>query len=465
MGRIVVPRRSVLQGIGAAAGLAACGDPGRGGRGDTPGNPDARGATIDTIVICMMENRSFDHFFGSLSLLEGRTDVDGLLPGMSNPDHDGNEYAPVSGRPPCVWEDPTHSWDGSHKQFDGGTNRGFVKAHIDSFGPYGDPVTPMGFLTRDDVPVSYALADRYALCQRWFSSLMTSTWPNRIHFHAATSMGERSNDLPPGGRYSCRTIWDQLAEAGVDWAYYWSDLPTLALFGNPDHAGHVFVIDQFYADAAAGALPPVVCVDAAAGYNDDHPPHHPLLGQLFLGSIYNALAASPHWGRCLFLVTYDEAGGFFDHVPPGTVPDDDAADGFDQLGFRVPAFAAGPFVKNTVSDVQFDHSAALAFIQKRWGIDEPLNLRNEHSADLSVLLDEEAMAEDRPSDPIPLPVIERSEEEIEDECDGLGRRTGQPELRDVVRELWPSMDRTTALPRTARNLWRVAGEQGLWVPG
>jgi phospholipase C len=412
----------------------------------------------------MMENRSFDHVFGSLSLLEGRTDIDGLRPEMANPDYDGNLVPIGPSLVPCVDPDPPHGWTSSRTQLDGGTNLGFVRAFQDSHGSSAPTAIPMSYQVREQQPISYALADRYALCQRWFSSVLTSTWPNRLYFHAAQSQGITGNDLPSTGPYSCRTIWDQLTDAGIDWAYYFTDLPTLALWGRADWAERLAYIDTFYAHAAAGTLPPVVCVEPGAGFNDDHPPNHPLLGQMFLGSIYAALAASPHWERCLFLVTYDEGGGFYDHVVPGTVPDDYAAEGFDQLGFRVPAFLAGPYVRNTVDDTPYDHTAALTFIQNHFGIDERLTLRNEASEDLSILLDVDRMANHEPEPPIELPAIERSEEEILEECSSLGRRSGQPELQRFVRERFPGMDRTSELPELAIRAWQRAGEQGLWVP-
>lgn len=461
MGRIVMPRRKLLQGLGATAGLAACGQ-GSGPKGKT-GGPAERGR-IDTIVICMMENRSFDHVFGSLSLLEGRTEVDGLVAGMTNPDLGGNPIGIEPNGGPCVDPDPPHGWDSSRVAFDNGTNQGFVRAYLDDNGPNASPAIPMAYQTREMQPVSYALADEYALCQRWFSSVLTSTWPNRIYFHAAQSLGERSNDLPPGGIYDCRTIWDQLSDAGIDWAYYFTDLPTLALFGDRGYSDRLRFIEQFHTDAALGLLPQVVCVDPGAGYNDDHPPHHPMLGQLFIGSIYQSLAASPHWESSLFILTYDEAGGFHDHVPPGTMDDDRSAEGFGQLGFRVPALVTGPYVKNVVSDVVFDHTAALTFIQDHFGIEERLNARNAASNDLSVLLDEDALAANRPAPPIVLPVFDRTEEEIEAECSVLGGRTGQPELRALVQDRCPWLDRTAGLPDVARRAWRTAGDQGLWVP-
>jgi phospholipase C len=458
---LVIPRRNVLKGLGAAAGLAACGPDGR--PSARPPTPEERGR-IDTIVICMMENRSFDHVFGSLSLLEGRTDIDGLLPGMANPDLDDNLVPIGPNLAPCMDPDPPHGWTSSRTQLDGGTNLGFVRAFQESHGLSAPTSIPMSYQVREQQPISYALADQYALCQRWFSSLLTSTWPNRLYFHAAQSQGIASNSLPPTGTYTCRTIWDQLTDAGVEWGYYYTDLPTLALFGRADWAERLARIEQFYTDASTGSLPQVVCVDPGAGYNDDHPPHHPMLGQLFLGSIYAALASSPHWERCLFLVTYDEAGGLFDHVVPGTMPDDFASEGFDQLGFRVPAFVAGPYVRNVVDDTHYDHTAALTFIQDHFGIDERLTKRNEASQDLSLLLDADRLARNEPEPPITLPVITRSEEEILEECSSLGGRTGQPELQRLVQDLFPSQDRTSELPSIARRAWQRAGDQGLWVP-
>ncbi len=319
----------------------------------------------------------------------------------------------------------------------------------------------MAYQTRAQQPISYALADEYALCQRWFSSVLSSTWPNRIYFHAATSMGITNNTLPPDGPYSCRTIWDQPNDAGIDWAYYFTDLPTLALFGREAWSDNLFFIDQFYADAAAGALPPVVCVDAGAGYNDDHPPHHPLLGQYFIASIYQALADSVHWDTSAFVLTYDEAGGFFDHVPPPLVEDDYADLGFDQLGFRVPSLVMGPHARRGAHDLQLEHSAALTLIQDLFGIDERLNRRNEVSADLRELFDLDAPA--RP--PIQLPTIQDSEEDVAAACSRVPRRTGQPELRDLVRATCPQHDRTDDLPNVARRFWNRLGDQGLWVPG
>jgi phospholipase C len=460
MQRLILPRRQVLAGL-AAGGLGVACAPERDGTGRRKPTAQERGR-IDTIVICMMENRSFDHVFGSLTLHEGRDDVDGLRAEHVNPGPDG-DIGPTPTSVMCADPDPPHGWSSSRTQFDEGRNLGFVRAHLASH-PGAAPELPMTYLDRAQQPVSYALADHSALCDRWFSSVLTSTWPNRLYFHATQSQGVPGNDLPVEGRFTCRTIWDQLTEAGISWGYYFTDLPTLALFGRPEWAENLHTIDQFHLDAAAGNLPSVVCVDAGAGYNDDHPPHHPMLGQMFLAGVYQSLARSPHWARSLFLYTYDEAGGFFDHVAPGTMPDDHADTGFDQLGFRVPAIVTGPWVRPGVESTPFDHASVARFIQDHFGISERLTKRNAAAGDLSVVLDADAMAANRPADPVLLPAFTQTEEEVAAECRAVRARTGQPELRDLVRATMPHLDRTPLLPQIARREWDRARELGIWVP-
>lgn len=461
-------RRDLLASLGAA-GLVGCGP------GQAPGVSRPFGASpatptttppgdIGTIVLCMMENRSFDHVFGSYSLLEGRA-VDGLRAGMGNPDRDGRFHEVVPSTLPCTEPDPPHGWSTSRQQFAEGTNLGFIDAYLTRSGSF-DLTQCIAYQSRAQQPVSYALADAFGLADRWFSSVLTSTWPNRLYFHAAQSMGVPDNTLPVGA-FSCRTIWDQLTEAGIDWAYYFTDLPTLALFGRSEWAPHVRFIDAFYEDAANGTLPPVVCVDAGANFNDDHPPHHPLLGQLFIGSVAQALMDSPQWEESLFICTYDEAGGFFDHVPPPRFPDDYAAQGFDQAGFRVPAMVVGPWVKQGhLSSRVFDHTAALAFVREWFGIDEALTARDAAAASLSEFLDLDRMAANLPRSPIQLPTISLSEAEIEAQCERRGWRNGQPELQQVVRERFPLWDRSDPVSSrsAARSFFRRVGEQGLWVP-
>jgi len=467
-------RRQILEGL-AAATLAGCApdgaSPTSGGlhRSPTSSSTNSSGqplpGTIDTIVICMMENRSFDHVFGSYSLLEGRDDIDGLRPGMGNPDPDGAWLDVVPVTEPCTHPDPPHSWGTSREQFDEGRNEGFVRAYAGRSGTF-DLTQCISYQTRGQQPISYALADRFALCQRWFSSQLSSTWPNRLYWHAATSQGIEGNTLPlPEARYTARSLWDQLTDAGIEWASYYTDLPTLALFGRDDWASRMNDMDAFFEDAAAGTLPSVVTLDPGAATNDDHPPHHPMLGQLFIGSVVQALMDSPQWERCLFVLTYDEAGGFYDHVAPGTMPDDHASAGFDQLGFRVPAFVVGPWVREGyVTNTVFDHTAAMGLVREWFGIDETLTQRDAACPPLSEVLDLQRMAAGTPIAPIQLPRIVLDEDAIEAQCARRGYPSGQPELRAFVQERFPHLDRTDDSPELLRRSFRRAGEQGLWVP-
>src|SRR5262249_39760005 len=151
-------------------------------------------------------------------------------------------------------------------------------------------------------------------------------------------------------------------------------------------------IKEFFDDAKNGKLPAVTFVDPNFGRNDDHPPCHPVFGQQFIASVYAALAASPLWNQLLFVVTYDENGGYFDHVAPPKAPDDRAREGFDQLGFRVPAVIAGPYVKSGhVSSTVRDHTSIIAHIRGMFNL-PPLTARDAAANDLSDLLDEKRLA-------------------------------------------------------------------------
>lgn len=436
-------RRSVMQGLGAL-GAVGCDRP-------VPAAPSPLwvppASRADHIVLVMMENRSFDHYLGSLSLNEGRADVDGLLAGMSNPSPLGGLVKPGPLREWCV-PDPPHGWDSSHGQFADGLNNGFAESYFDETGE--DPAWALGYHDRALLPVTYALSDAYVTCQKWFASVMGPTWPNRVFTHCGENQGMRSNDLPDGTFYSARTLYDQLDEAGLSWSYYYSDAPFIAVLGDIVMRDEVRQIDEFYADAAAGTLPAVSVVEPAFSFNDDHPPHHPLLGQLFLASIHDALARSPAWGRTLLVITYDEHGGFYDHVPPPKTVDDRAEEGFDQLGFRVPTLVCGPWVKaGHVSDVVHDHTSWLKTVQERFGLDS-LTTRNAAANDLTDAFDDELDVARLPAE---IPVISLTEEEIFAQCDDTTSRRSlhQPELEAVLDRLPRRLDRRAELDRVARD--------------
>lgn len=433
---MAVTRRQVLAGAGAMAGAAgtqAC-------KPDPGDSVDPGPATIDTIILVMMENRSFDHMLGAMTLLEGRADVDGVTADMSNADSQGVPVSVYPNEIGCI-SDPHHGWDSSHEQFNGGLNDGFVK-------DYGGPGV-MQVQTRADLPISWALADEYALCDRYFCSVMGPTWPNRFYGHCGTSNGMTSNDWPPDGTYALPNVWAKLEEKGIAHQYYYTDLPFLFLIRDAWEIDGAKVLEDFVLDAETGALPPVVWLDPGFTFNDDHPPHHVALGQEFLAAVYKAIANSPQWNNCLLLITYDEHGGFFDHVPPPTTADDFAAAGFDQLGFRVPVIAIGPYVKQGVVSSQFDHTSWLKLVCELHGI-EPWTARIAAATSLAEVLDTDRMERRDPRPPISLPAFDFDDESLDDTCSGNGvmgppppanRSRRAPRVRATYPEPWQGIMR------------------------
>lgn len=414
----LVSRREAV--VGGLATLAACAGPdGEPVPADSSG-PEEGG--IDTVIVLMMENRSFDHYLGALSLVEGVA-VDGLTADMSNMDADGNVYSVTPTEIDCL-PDPPHGWDSSHDQFGNGANDGFVRAYVDRQGGE-NPGEVMNYWTRAALPITYALADAYSVCDRYFCSVMGPTWPNRFFAHAATSDGRTSNDLPTDGGFSFPTIWTKLGEAGVPWRYYYTDVPFIGLFDGHYSDETVALLEEFVDDALDGKLPPVVWIDPGFSFNDDHPPKHPGLGQELIALIYEALAASPQWGRCLLLITYDEHGGFFDHVPPPTTDDDLAADGFDQLGFRVPSLAIGPWVKQGAVSTVFDHTSWIKLVCDLHGI-APWNARVAAATSLAEVLDADRMAAGDALPAVPVPDWDIDESALPAGCLGYSGPTPPP---------------------------------------
>jgi phospholipase C len=406
----MMKRRDALKtigGIGAAAGMArllpACSGSG----------------SITTYVYMMMENRSYDHMFGARSMAPESKPGNGLPTPttFSNPDING--VAVTSFTPDltalCAL-DPPHDWDAARVQWNQGANDGFLLAQQTKYKDdprYKDDPTvlrqPMQYLVRSDVPVSWALADHYATADRWFCAVMGPTLPNRYYWHAGSSEGKMDNTAPVGG-LNGPSIYHRLDAKGIPWAYYYGSIPVVPLYnGLGNDIPKMQPFQQFFADAKAGVLPPVVYIDPAFDVNDDHPPIHPIHGQELIASVYNALATSPQWKNCLLLITYDENGGFFDHVSPPQTVDQRADQGFNQLGFRVPAIVAGPYVKQSyVSSVQYEHCSALRELEAAFGL-EPINQRTMTANDLSDFIDTERLAKGDWAKPITLPTVDPSD--------------------------------------------------------
>jgi phospholipase C len=389
-----VSRRDFLRttgvlGAGLLAGGALAGcrlplpGPGRRPRRGLLDGP-AADAPVTHVVVAMMENRSFDHWFGWLAndpaYLEAgrrrygpRFGVDGTQQ-LSYPDPDGRMvptrhlFAHPEVTNPwrgCEFADPGHSWNAGRVQRD----RGFLAP-----GSNNDELALGYYRGDDDLPFSARCARRFTIFDAYHCSILGPTYPNREYLHSGQSGGYKTNYLPIAeGGFSWPTIWDRLLAAGVPCGYYYTDLPVTLLWGNR-LLGINRSIDDYFTDCAAGRLPNVTFIDPKfLGHDrsDDHPLADIRAGQRFLRDTFQAFAASPHWHSGVFIVTYDEWGGFFDHVRPPVLPDDRASDidanNFGQTGFRVPTMMASPFARpGYVDPTVYDHTSILRFIEWRF---------------------------------------------------------------------------------------------------
>lgn len=384
--------------------------------------PDGPLGNIDHIIVLCMENRSFDHYFGALQLVEGHKDVDGLNGTETNPDQNGVPIG-VFEMDNFEPEDPPHGWDACHAQWNGGANDGFVTEH---FNTVGDELKHevMGYHVREHIPVLYALADAYTLCDAWFASVLTQTWPNRYYLHCVDGAGRTDNVPAFPAPVSIQTLCDEHGISNNNYydglaAWKWGAYPITGFAGT---AG----IGELFDKLANGGLEQVVIIDPDFLSNDDHPPRNIQLGQALIASIYQALAQSQYWERSLLIITYDEHGGFYDHAPPPTTIDDNGPE-FQQMGFRVPTVVIGPHVRSgAVNHTVFEHGSFCATVAERFGL-PPLNARMAATADLSSCIDPDFVEDPQP--PIRLPALMIKES---DALAGLGDVTSQPELFEAI---------------------------------
>jgi phospholipase C len=340
---------------------------------------------IDHVLVLMQENRSFDSYFGQLTF-EGQPRSSPEPLGASNPNPVDPDAPPIRvfhQTAYCEVADLNHSWTGTHQEIAGRTMDGFTAANVDPADPTGSRA--MGYYDSHDLPFYYALYSQFAMGDRYFASVPGPTFPNREYLLAGTSFGHIQNDLPATG-LTGPSIFNLLDAAHVSWKIYFSDLPAGFLFAyvRQHAAGHVVPISQYFVDAAAGQLPQVAFVDPRFSgtrnvETDEHPPANIQVGEQFVAGVISALFKSPDWTSSALFLTYDEHGGYFDHVAPprAVVPDDippmlqpgDTQATFDRYGVRVPAVVVSPFSRpHFVSRVVHDHTSILRFIEQRFGL-------------------------------------------------------------------------------------------------
>jgi phospholipase C len=339
---------------------------------------------IDHIVVLLLENRSFDHMLGYLKL-EAGLPIDGLEATMSNT-HAGKRYRVhhLKSTKLTKDQDPGHGGADVKQQLANG-NGGFVATYAKHNPKDPNPGTVMGYYNGTDLPVYDHLAREYAVCDRWFCSVPGATWPNRLYAVCGRAAGSKDNRGRP--LYDLPSFVRHLDRAKVFWRWYAHEYVATLRLSDERYRFSLSARNfryfnrrtaalgrSFLEHAAAGNLAPVSWIDpnfvdfdllGPAGSNDDHPPSDVKAGQQLVLALYTALASSPKWSKTLLVVTYDEHGGFFDHVQPPAAKDDSAA--FRSYGPRVPALVISPLVpRGTVSSELFDHTSIIKTILLRF---------------------------------------------------------------------------------------------------
>jgi phospholipase C len=434
---------------------------------------------VKYIVVLMLENRSFDHMLGALPGVEGVLDAHGNVRGdlfnLTDPAQPSStKYAPQLG---AIFVTPPDQLTGDHQQyggpahtfpaaaeqlfgvqtvinngaqttpFHGGAaattptaNSGFVKSFIAELKKTSAGAAPanvaevMQIFTPEQLPAIHTLAKTYCVCDLWFSEIPGPTEPNRLFAHAATSTGLTYNpwDHDP---IAAPTIYDRIGAAGKDWAFYRYDITDASSFkalAPKPQSRRQFA--QFLTDAKNGTLPfySFLCPrysNAPEGRaSSQHAPDDVRFGDKLIADVYAALRNGKDWESTLLIITYDEHGGYFDHVPPPAVePPDDAVSpnpymlsqhgfnkgnyvfDFTRLGFRVPAVLVSPWIKaGTIDKTEYRHTSILRFIGDLLGT-PPLTKRDQTAKSFAAVL---ALAAPRTDCPLTVPSAALPEENM-----------------------------------------------------
>jgi phospholipase C len=342
-------------------------------RPDRPAGTD-QVPQIEHIVVVMMENHSFDNILGLIGRGDGFTLGPDGRPTASNPDGRGNRIHAFHMPTECQTSGVRNDWTAAHEAYADGTCQGFVTSST---------AEAMGYFTRDDLPFTCAMATTFPIADRYFCSAPAQTDPNRRYLISGTSLGLIDDsfplELPPNG-----IIYEQFDKYGITWKDYYTSAPTLGVYlpyleeTNPISKG-VTPIDHFYVDAAAGNLPSYCLVEPDYDHASEEDPQDVQVGDAFMAKVVNAVMSSPNWPTTMLIWTYDEHGGYYDHVPPpAAVPPDDVPPnlkpgdppgGFDRYGFRVPAGVVSPYARrHFVSHTVYDHTSILKTVEEKWNL-------------------------------------------------------------------------------------------------
>lgn len=404
--------------------------------------------SVEHIVVLMLENRSFDHMLGFLYADSGNVSpvtkqaFEGLTGKESNQDATATSI-PVSALTQgsanlyfTPGADPGEGFLATNMQLFAeasppagisATNSGFVTDFAATLkgghthGPIIKGTTAsdiMRMFTPELLPVLSGLARGFAVCDHWFSSVPTETFPNRAFVGAATSQGHLDDSTP---KFTTQSIFGLLSAHNLDWSIYGYDKAPLTRLDFPDTTNapesHFGVFHDFQAAASAGSLGTYTFLEPSWGSsgNSQHPNYDVSLGEQLIHDVYYALRNGPAWNQTLLIITYDEHGGCYDHVPPptGAVPPDSSAGefGFDftRFGVRVPAVLVSPLIApGTVfrpsGTVPLDHTSILKTVETRWKL-PPLTARDAAAPGVGDVL---TLAQARTDDPLAGITVPRS---------------------------------------------------------
>jgi phospholipase C len=388
-------RRTFLQGATAGLGLSALG---RSAHADLLNialpslGLETRPSTtpVEHLVVLMMENRSVDHYLGWYGAENPAFDAHqharfrDLRHGPDGPMVDTQDWGELGRRNyhGRSFADPNHSWNGGRAERRGGANDGWLDPQT-----HNDELS-ISYYNAVDVPVWAQLTRDYQTYDRWFAAILGPTLPNRYYMLSGQTGGVKDNSLFIQSNrpewafgFDWPTVFTLFETYGVSCGYYFNNLPALALWGGR-HLAHHRPMADFYADAALGQLPQVSFVDpwliTPGGLaNDDHPHADLRLGQAFISDVVEAFATSPQYRKGALVLTYDEWGGFWDHVPSPRVRDDRGTDAtpagpddFGQLGFRIPSTIVSPWTRRPgqVDHTTYEHSSVTRFISENWNL-------------------------------------------------------------------------------------------------
>jgi len=335
--------------------------PGATGRASKSAPPSSGLSAIENIVVVFQENHTFDNYFGTFPGANGTTGGSGIC----LPQKKGSSTPCVSPfhSPSLTPVDMNHNWASGHADYDGGKMDGFVYSE-------GNKAT-MCYFDQSDIPRYWKAAQQYVLCEAYFTSVMSESLPNHLSLVAGTCGGIIDDNAPKTITFT--PIFQQLDQKGVSWKVYSTTTSWLKNFeyvqNSPTAEANFVPATQFVTDVQDKALSQVSWIIGAPG-GDEHPPADVQVGQDSVANdIVNNIGASAYWGSASIFVTWDDFGGFFDHVAPPQV------DKYG-YGFRVPCLVISPFAKQGYLDSAVnDHTSILKFVESRFGL-SPLSTRD-----------------------------------------------------------------------------------------